>query len=124
MQEAARELERIARTARRLLLSQRLALFLAVALGVAVLLGVMDYLLRLPGALRLLILLLLAAAAGWWWVTRWSRWQTFRPTMSDLALRAERLYPALAHTFATRHRTRLGGEPGTGNREQINPRRR
>ena len=101
MHDAARQLDSVARTSRLLLLVQRAAMFLTVALGAAVALGAMDFLLRLPGWLRLIIGVGIMGLAGAWLVVHLGRAWRFRPPMADLALRAERMYPQLAGSLAS-----------------------
>lgn len=101
MHDAARQLDSVARTSRLLLLVQRLAVFLVVVLGVFVALAAVDYVLRLPGWLRLIVVVGLAGLAAWWLAVHVSRAWRFRPAMSDLALRAERMYPQLAGSLAS-----------------------
>ncbi len=58
-------------------------------------LGLIDYLLRLPGVVRLVIGVGLLTFAGWWVTTRLMRVIRFRPTIEELAIRLERIYPDL-----------------------------
>jgi len=101
MQDVTRQLESVRRAARMMLLAQVLLRWLAVALAGALLAGLLDYALRLPGWLRLLLGVAFAVAmAAWLW--RELRGAIgFKPGLSTLALRAERLYPQLSGALAT-----------------------
>ncbi|MEM6259177.1 MAG: hypothetical protein AAGI37_12910 [Planctomycetota bacterium] len=101
MQHIAQQLRTVRRTGRLLLIVRRLAQLLVVLLPLAVLLGLLDYALRMPGAMRLLIGLAVLGLAGVWLVTRLNRALRFWPTLAELALRAERLYPQLAGSLAS-----------------------
>ncbi|BAM02695.1 hypothetical protein [Phycisphaera mikurensis] len=94
------QLEAVRRRARRLLVTRRLGQAVAAAVGVALALGVLDYLLRLPGWLRLGIAVAVAAGAAWWVATRLGRAWRFAPTLPELALRAEARFPAMRGVLA------------------------
>ncbi len=74
---------------------------MSVAGPACVALGLMDWLLRLPGWFRLIVMVGLLAVAGWWLWGRLSRALAFGPTLADLALRAERLFPDLRGWLAS-----------------------
>jgi hypothetical protein len=74
---------------------------LTVLLPIAIGLGLLDYALRMPGAMRLLIGLVVIGLAGVWLVTRLNKAVKFWPSLAELALRAERLYPQLAGSLAS-----------------------
>lgn len=80
---------------------RRLAQFAAVAAPACVALGLIDWLLRLPGWLRLIVLVGLVAAAGVWLWGRVGRALSFGPSVSEMALRAERLFPDLRGWLAS-----------------------
>lgn len=101
MKHVARQLERVRRTSRLLLVTRRVAQWVAVLVVVALALGLLDYLLRLPGALRLGLGLIVLGLAGAWLLTRVGRAVRFWPTVAELALRAERLYPQLSGSLAS-----------------------
>lgn len=101
MQHIAQQLRSVRRTGRLLLIVRRLAQLLAVLVPLAIVLGLMDYALRLPGPMRLLIGLMVLTLAGVWLVTRLNKAVRFWPSLAELALRAERLYPQLAGSLAS-----------------------
>ncbi len=101
MQQVVRQLEQVRRTGRALLIAQVVFRWLAVVLVVALACGLIDYLLRLPGWLRLGVGLAVVGVAGWWLVTRFSRAAGFAPDLSQVALRAERMTPRLAGVLAS-----------------------
>jgi len=101
MRDAVRQLRRVRRVGRTLLLIQRLAQCASAVLVVLMLCGLTDYALRLPGWLRLLVGLWICLAVGAWLVSRVNKVIHFRPALSVLALRAEQLYPHLAGVFAS-----------------------
>lgn len=101
MQHIAQQLRSVRRTGRLLLVVRRLAQVLAVLVPLAVGLGLLDYALRLPGTMRLLIGLTVLGLAGVWLVARLNRAISFWPSLAELALRAERLYPQLAGSLAS-----------------------
>lgn len=96
MQEVAQQLEQVRRRGRALLVLQRLAQAAAVAVPVLLTLGLVDFGLRLPGWLRAVIGLVLLGFGLTWLVRRLARAWRFGPTVSELALRVERLYPRMA----------------------------
>ena len=101
MLQVAQQLVRVRRTGRLLLLVRRLAQMLAMLLPVLLILGLLDYLLRLPGPLRLVIMLVVAGVTLYWLGTRLYRAAKFAPSIPELALRVERVYPQLAGSFAS-----------------------
>ncbi|MEO0474674.1 MAG: hypothetical protein AAF085_01710 [Planctomycetota bacterium] len=101
MQHIAQQLRSVRRTGRFLLVVRRMAQLLAVLLPLAILLGLLDYALRMPGAMRLAIGLVVLSLAAVWLFTRLDRALRFWPSLAELALRAERLYPQLAGSLAS-----------------------
>ncbi len=96
IEQAVGALRRVGRSGRRVLLLHRLAQLLAAVLVIAVTLGVLDFVLRLPGALRMVIGLMVLAGLGVWAVSRFGKAWGFHPDLDRLALRAERMQPRLA----------------------------
>lgn len=101
MHHIARQLKQVRRTGRLLLVMRRLAQLVAMLGPVLIGLGLLDYALRLPGAMRLLIGLAVLGGIGFWLVARLNRALRFWPSLAELALRAERLYPQLAGSLAS-----------------------
>jgi hypothetical protein len=101
MKHIARQLEHVRRTSRWLLLLRRAAQWVAVLVPTAIGLGLLDYLFRLPGAMRLGLGGLVLGVALAWLATRLARAYRFWPSIPELALRAERLYPQLAGSLAS-----------------------
>ena len=101
MRQTTHQLEHVRRVGRWLLFTQGLAHWVAVLLIVAVVAGVMDYTLRLPGWLRLVIGLSVVAITAIWFVDWLRAIVKFRPTLESLALRAEQLYPSLGGVLAS-----------------------
>lgn len=84
-----------------LLVLQRLGQATAAALAGLAILALLDYALRLPVPVRMGLLALLGAAVlGWLGKRLWAALQ-FRPSLADLALRAERMYPHLRGSLAS-----------------------
>ncbi len=101
MEQIASQLDAVRRRARRLLLWRRVFQFVMVAGPVAVALGWLDYLLRLPGWFRLIVGVLLLLIAAVWLTGRLRRAWAFAPSLSELALRAERMFPDLRGVLAS-----------------------
>jgi hypothetical protein len=101
LQPILRELDRIRGRARRLLLLLRTAHWLTAVIVVALLASVADYLLRLPGYLRLALVLLGLVAGLVTLVISLRRAISVRPALSALALRLERIYPHTAGHLAS-----------------------
>jgi hypothetical protein len=101
MQHIAQQLRSVRRTGRVLLVLRRLAQLLAVLLPLAIVLGLLDFMLRMPGPMRLVVGLTVLSLAGVWLFTRLNRALRFWPSLAELALRAERLYPQLAGSLAS-----------------------
>ena len=101
MQQITRQLKAVRQTGRLLLVLRRLSQWLSVLVPLLVALALLDYGLRLPGVLRLMIGLVLVGAAGVWLFTRLGRAIRFWPSLAELALRAERLYPQLSGSLAS-----------------------
>ncbi|CAM9900437.1 unnamed protein product, partial [Laminaria digitata] len=96
MQEIAQQLEQVRRRGRALLVAQRLAQAAAWAAVALLTLGVIDFGLRLPGWMRAGVGLGLLVTGGVWLGRRLAAAWRFWPSLSELALRVERLYPRLA----------------------------
>ncbi len=101
MHELIRQLEGLARTARHLIVAQRLAQVLAATIVLLVAAGLTDFALRLPGGLRLAIGATAAALIVWWLIRRLVWAARFQPDLATVALRAERLYPQLKDVLAS-----------------------
>lgn len=101
MNDVREQLERLGRRGRWLLVSQRVLQWTAAVIAAAVVLAVLDYLLRLPGVVRLMLGASAVAVAGVWLFTRVRRAAAFRPAVSELALRIERMYPHLDGLLAS-----------------------
>lgn len=101
MMPATRQLKQIRSVAQWLLLTQHLAQAIAVAVLVCLGGGVLDYALRLPGWLRLGMALLVAVIAGVWVLSGLLSVLRFRPSLSTLALRAERHDPKVSGILAS-----------------------
>ncbi|GAB4195761.1 MAG: hypothetical protein Kow00105_09970 [Phycisphaeraceae bacterium] len=101
MQQIIRQLEQVRSHARGWLVVLHLSRFLGALVLVLTALVCVDWLLDLPGWLRLVIGLLVVVESVYWLGTRLIRAMSFRPSLSDLALRAERLYPQLEGVFAS-----------------------
>ena len=101
MQRVIRELEQVRRVGRALLLVQRLMQWTAALAGMLLIGGLVDFALRLPGWLRLVLGLATVVVALVWLVRRLKLAAGFGPHLSMLALRAERLYPQLAGVLAS-----------------------
>lgn len=101
MQHVAQQLARVRSTGRLLLIVRRLAQCVALLVPILIILGLVDYLLRLPGPLRLGLGLIVAGVTLYWLATRLYRAARFSPSIPELALRVERVYPQLAGSFAS-----------------------
>ncbi|HAI12064.1 MAG TPA: hypothetical protein DCM28_10195 [Phycisphaerales bacterium] len=101
MNRTIAQLQTVARISRLLLLTQRLLQAASVLLIIALISGVSDYLLRLPGMVRLVSDILVIVLGSIWLGTRLIYVSKFSPSLTDLALRVEVLYPHLQHKFAS-----------------------
>lgn len=101
MDTVVKQLVQVRRIGRWLLIARRLCQATAVLIGLAILLGLTDYVFRLPGWLRGGVSLLVLVCASTWLITRLHRAVMFRPSIDDLALRAERLFPQLGGRLAS-----------------------
>ena len=101
MQQIAAQLKTVRQAGRVLLVVRRVSQLLTALVPLALVLALLDYVLRLPGPMRLVIGLAVLAGAGVWLVTRLNRALRFWPSLAELALRAERLYPQLAGSLAS-----------------------
>ncbi len=101
MEQVSRKLTQLRRTARAMLLAQRISQWLAVVVAVVLALVLVDYLLRLPGWGRLILGAVLAVLAIGWLIGQIVEALGFRPALSSVALRAERIFPQLSGLLAT-----------------------
>lgn len=101
MQQLIRQLERVRARARLLLLTMRTSAWLSGIIAVALLAGVADYLLRLPGWVRLGILIVGLGYALAHITLSLIRWARLRPTLTSLAIRLERMHPAASGHLAS-----------------------
>jgi len=99
--QLTRQLQRVRQIGRLMLVVQQLMRWVSAILVLLVLLGVVDYALRLPGWLRLAMGLTWVGIACVWLFKRLSVALRFKPALSLLALRAERLYPQTAGVLAS-----------------------
>ena len=101
MKEVLHELRRLQRLTRAVMIVQRAAAVLAWTIAIVLLAGCVDYLLRLPPAVRLVLLLAglaaFAAACRRYFLPALA----FRPTLTQMALRVERSVPSLRHRLAS-----------------------
>lgn len=84
-----------------MLVVMRLAAWLATVIGVAIAAGLVDYTLRLPGWLRLVLVSLGLAWALWHVLVHIGRSVRVTPALTTLALRLERIYPEAAGRLAS-----------------------
>lgn len=101
MEHVTRQLEQVRRRGRVLLIAWRLSQWVTAVLVTLIIAGVADYLLRLPGWLRLAIALPVAVVLVFWLVRRMARAVGFSPDLATLALRAERAFPHLTGALAS-----------------------
>ncbi len=101
MRQAIHQLSWVRRAGRALLLLRRFAQWVTALTVVIILCGLIDYALRLPGWIRLLIAVAIAGLALTWLISRATRAAAFAPSLAALALRAERQHPELAGVLAS-----------------------
>ncbi|MAX23221.1 MAG: hypothetical protein CMJ19_01855 [Phycisphaeraceae bacterium] len=101
MNRICAQLQTVARMSRLLLLTQRVLQAACALLAIALISGVSDYLLRLPGIVRLVSDILVIVLGFAWLGTRLAYVARFSPSLTQLALRAEVMYPHLQHKFAS-----------------------
>lgn len=94
-------LSRLRSRARFLLLGARLSLVAAAFIGAATALGLTDYVLRLPWVLRQVMWLAGIAALLWAAISYIRPALRFAPSLTDLALRIERVTPAMRDRLAS-----------------------
>ena len=101
MQQVISELEGLRRRSWRMLVLQRAAVLISWTVGVMIGLILFDYALRLPSAARLVLLLagLGGLAYGFWVYLRPSL--AFQPSLTQIALRVERVLPSVAGRLAS-----------------------
>ena len=101
MQRVARQLERIRRAAKVLLVVRSVSQCVAALLATAMACALLDYGLRLPGWLRLGVDVVVVGLAARWLAIQLRIVWGVRPSLAELALRAERLFPQLAGVLAS-----------------------
>lgn len=101
MNKTIAQLQTVARFSRMLLLTQRVLQAASALLIIALISGISDYLLRLPGMVRLVSDILVLVLGAVWLGTRLMYVARFSPSLTELALRVEVLYPHLQHKFAS-----------------------
>jgi hypothetical protein len=101
MRDVIGELGRIRNRGRLLLLTQRISVVLAAAMLTAFVVGLVDYFLRLPDGLRLVLLVGGAGALGWAIARYLAPALWFTPSLTEVALRVERSHPDLAGRLAS-----------------------
>ncbi len=101
MRKVIDDLRRVQRRSRALLITQRVSVLCAWVVATILVLSGLDFVLRLPGTVRLV---LVAAGAGTLGYMVWTYLRPalrFRPGLTQIALRAERLFPAVAGRLAS-----------------------
>lgn len=101
MQQVISELQRLQRRSRFMLLVQRLAVTAAWLVGALLIVILSDYAFRWPSAMRLILLL---GGAGALLYLSWTYLRPavlFQPSLTQLALRVERVLPAVAGRLAS-----------------------
>lgn len=101
MQEIVDQLVRLRRVGQTMLLLQRVCVIAAWVVGVTAALILLDYVVRMPGPMRLFLLLAGIAALG---AACWTYLRPaieYRPDLTSLALRVERTIPALSGRLAS-----------------------
>ena len=101
MELIIRQLDQVRRRSRRLLTAQVAMSWLGGVVAVLIAAGAGDYVLHLPPWMRLALGIAAAGFALGFLGLRLRRATRFRPSLSDLALRAERLYPQLSGFLAS-----------------------
>ncbi|MDH3582780.1 MAG: hypothetical protein OER86_01040 [Phycisphaerae bacterium] len=101
MKPLIEQLDAVRSRARWLLVMMRGSAWLAAVLAVILAAGVIDYLLRLPPGLRLVLVLVGLAAAVATAIVRVGRSLRVNPALTALAMRLERLHPATAGRLAS-----------------------
>ncbi len=101
MRQVISELETIRRRSRTMLLTQRASVIVAWVIGLTVCLIALDFVLRLPATPRLALLVGGLALFGYGLWTYLRPALLFRPRLIELALRAERTFPAVAGRLAS-----------------------
>lgn len=95
------QLDRMRRTGRVMLITQRTAVLATWILGGALALVAFDYVLRLPSLFRATLLVGALATFAWACTRYLLPAMRFNPTITQLALRIERLMPALGQRLAS-----------------------
>lgn len=101
MEAVTADLRGVRRLSRALLTGHRLAQAAVIAVAAAAILVALDFLLRLPGPIRLALGPLTLGLGLAWLGLRLLRIHRFWPSLDDLAHRAERLYPQLRGWLAS-----------------------
>lgn len=101
MSETTTQLRHVANRARQMLWVQLVCIVVTAALVALVLAGVLDFVLRLPGPLRLVLGAAAIVAGGYALLREWRAVARFHPSPAQLALRCERLDPRFAGRLAS-----------------------
>ena len=101
MRQVINELDQIRRRGRFMLIVQRFSVVATWFIAVASALIVADFLLRLPGVFRLILLLSGITACLYFLWTYFRPAVSFKPTLTQLALRVERVFPVVAGRLAS-----------------------
>ncbi|MHC5022573.1 MAG: hypothetical protein ACYTGG_01500, partial [Planctomycetota bacterium] len=109
MREIITQLEHVRKRSRTLLVVQRLGVLVAWILGVTLAVVLADFLLRFPAYFRLVVLVIALGGLTWMLATYLRPAVRFRPSLIELALRAERSLPALSGRLASSVEFASGG---------------
>jgi len=101
MREIIQQLGTVRRRTMAMLIVQQAAAILAGVVGAAMLLILVDYLFRWPGAVRLVLLLIGGGALVYAAMRLLLPALTFRPTLTQIALRVEKVMPRVAGRLAS-----------------------
>jgi len=109
MHEVISQLQRIKARSRGLLILQRVSVMLAWIIGVLLAVILLDFALRLPDTLRLILLLAGVGAILYYAFSYLSLALSFSPSLTQLALRVEQAMPALSGRLASSVEFAAGG---------------
>ncbi len=101
MKQVLADIERLQRRVRTILIVRRSAVIVSWLVGTLLALALLDYFIRPPAALRLLLLLVGLGILAVYLRRYLTPAFVFRPSMMDIALRIEQSLPALRSRFAT-----------------------
>ncbi|MGI9014552.1 MAG: hypothetical protein ACR2GY_09935 [Phycisphaerales bacterium] len=101
MQQILDQLSHLRTRSRTLLIIRGAAVILAITMGLLLVMGALDWLVRFPAGLRLIFLIAGMAGLAWLIWTAFLPALRFAPTLTDLALRLERITPALSGRLAS-----------------------